>query len=122
MKNDTILSQLDGTKLLKKKSDDLIPILDIDDHFKNKVIALYFSAHWCPPCQKFTPILKVIDIDNRHFDFMPNFFQMFYEEVGDSDFEIIFFSRDRTRDEYNNYFNQEHGDWYAVPFGDALIE
>ena len=21
------------------------------------VIAYYFSAHWCPPCRKFTPVL-----------------------------------------------------------------
>ena len=22
-----------------------------------KVIAFYFSAHWCPPCRLFTPVL-----------------------------------------------------------------
>ena len=22
-----------------------------------KVVAFYFSAHWCPPCRMFTPIL-----------------------------------------------------------------
>ena len=23
-----------------------------------KVVAFYFSAHWCPPCRGFTPVLK----------------------------------------------------------------
>ena len=23
-----------------------------------KVVAFYFSAHWCPPCRAFTAILK----------------------------------------------------------------
>ena len=22
------------------------------------VILIYFSAHWCPPCRTFTPVLK----------------------------------------------------------------
>jgi len=24
----------------------------------NNVVCFYFSAHWCPPCRGFTPILK----------------------------------------------------------------
>ena len=23
-----------------------------------KLVAFYFSAHWCPPCKAFTPVLK----------------------------------------------------------------
>lgn len=30
-----------------------------EDHLKNKVTVIYFSAGWCPPCRNFTPKLKV---------------------------------------------------------------
>jgi len=25
------------------------------DNLKGKLVAIYFSAHWCPPCKAFTP-------------------------------------------------------------------
>merc|ERR1712141_459329 len=50
------------------------------------IICLYFSAHWCPPCRGFTPILKD-----------------FYEEVHDKGVEIIFVSSDR------DWYALEHG-------------
>lgn len=28
----------------------------------NKVVAVYFSAGWCPPCQRFTPLLKAMSL------------------------------------------------------------
>lgn len=31
-----------------------------------KVVALYFSAHWCPPCRQFTPVLKAVFLQLRH--------------------------------------------------------
>ncbi len=51
------------------------------DTLEGKFVLLYFSAHWCPPCRGFTPILKE-----------------YYEalKAQRSDFEIIFVSSDEN--------------------------
>ncbi|XP_015914691.1 nucleoredoxin-like protein 2 isoform X2 [Parasteatoda tepidariorum] len=77
-----------------------------DEALKDKeVIGLYFSAHWCPPCRGFTPILAD-----------------FYEEVSDKPLEIIFVSSDRSEDALFDYMNEAHGDWLAVPFGAPITD
>ncbi|EJW77087.1 hypothetical protein WUBG_12003, partial [Wuchereria bancrofti] len=78
------LKKADGT--VKKGSDALA---------NKKVVALYFSAHWCPKCRQFTPVLKE-----------------FYEEVDDDQFEIVFVSLDHSEEDLNNYVKESHGDWY----------
>merc|ERR1712150_317723 len=67
------------------------------------IVCLYFSAHWCPPCRGFTPILKD-----------------FYEEVHDKGVEIIFASSDRDSDAMMSYMKESHGDWYALEHGSKL--
>ena len=72
-----------------------------NDVLSNKrIVCFYFSAHWCPPCRQFTPILKDA-----------------YEEMGkeSQDIEIIFVSSDRTADDMKNYMKDSHGNWLAVP-------
>eukprot|EP00435_Cladocopium_sp_Y103_P041250 s559_g11.t1 len=66
-----------------------------------KVVALYFSAHWCPPCRGFTPALK-----------------QFYDVVKEKgeNLEIIFVSADKSPAEFQEYFQNHHGDWLAVDF------
>ena len=68
-------------------------------------VALYFSAHWCPPCRKFTPSLKE-----------------FYEEVNDQNkqIEIVFVSSDKSDGALSEYFS-EMGDWLCVPFGNESL-
>merc|ERR1712062_114644 len=64
---------------------------------EKSIVCLYFSAHWCPPCQGFTPVLKD-----------------FYEEVKEQDVEIIFISSDEDSDAMISYMKESHGDWYAL--------
>lgn len=68
-----------------------------------KFILLYFSAHWCPPCRSFTPVLK--EFYNQH-------------NVG-REFEVIFVSRDNSAEEMQLYFKHAHGDWLSLSYRDA---
>ncbi|GKA02355.1 probable nucleoredoxin 1 [Tanacetum coccineum] len=66
-----------------------------------KKVGLYFSASWCPPCQRFTP--NLIDV---------------YNELADKgDFEIVFVSADEDEESFNGYFSKMP--WLAVPFSDT---
>jgi nucleoredoxin len=69
-----------------------------------KVFALYFSASYCPPCKKFTPILK-------------EFYDVMNEES--KVLEIIFVSKDNSQEEMLGYF--EKMPWLSIKFGDAKI-
>lgn len=74
---------------------------------EGKVVALFFSAAWCPPCQHFIPVLRDVykELIERH-----------------SDFEIIFVSMDKSEDEMMDYYREKHGNWLALPYGDPLKE
>ncbi|EER08395.1 peptide n-glycanase, putative [Perkinsus marinus ATCC 50983] len=67
------------------------------------VVCLYFSAHWCPPCRQFTPMLK-------------QFYQL-ARSVG-MKIEVVFVSSDRSEAEMLDYFRTEHGDWLALSYSD----
>eukprot|EP01012_Entosiphon_sulcatum_P037140 TRINITY_DN4753_c0_g1_i1.p2 TRINITY_DN4753_c0_g1~~TRINITY_DN4753_c0_g1_i1.p2 ORF type:complete len:156 (-),score=27.03 TRINITY_DN4753_c0_g1_i1:14-460(-) len=72
---------------------------------EKKRIGLYFSAHWCPPCRKFTP--KLVQA---------------YNVVGDEhpgEFEVVFVSSDRDEATFKEYFSQMP--WLALPFNDPRI-
>ena len=67
-----------------------------------KAVGIYFSAHWCPPCRGFTPVLAE-----------------FYNEVRAThpDFEIVFVSSDQNEQSWQEYLNSMP--WKSLPFGDA---
>ncbi|CAF3481780.1 unnamed protein product [Rotaria sp. Silwood2] len=63
-----------------------------------KCVGFYFSAHWCGPCQIFTP--KLADV---------------YKEAQKNSlsFRIVFVSSDNDEESFNEYHSKMH--WPAVP-------
>lgn len=66
-----------------------------------KIIGVYFSAHWCPPCRGFTP--KLVAFRNRNA----------------SDFEVVFVSSDKSAAEMKGYMAETGMKWPAVKYGSA---
>eukprot|EP00756_Hemistasia_phaeocysticola_P047564 Hpha_TRINITY_DN219_c0_g1::TRINITY_DN219_c0_g1_i1::g.83604::m.83604/K17609/NXN; nucleoredoxin len=91
-----------------------LPLIDKQGHSRSadtlqgSIVALYFSAHWCPPCRAFTPRLRA--------------FHAALKQQG-AKFEVVFLSSDRSAEEAANYFAAEHGDWLAVPhFAMSMVQ
>jgi nucleoredoxin len=66
-----------------------------------KLIAVYFSAHWCGPCRKFTP--QLVEYYNRVAPQHP-------------EFEIVFFSHDRSPADFETYMRETNMPWPAIDF------
>lgn len=93
-----------GDTLVKKVDGKLVEIAT-KDALKGKKLALYFSAHWCPPCRGFTPTLVKL-------------YKSMKQQVADGkredDFEFIFISSDRDGPSFDEYFGEMP--WLALPF------
>jgi nucleoredoxin len=71
------------------------------DHLSGKkCIALYFSAHWCPPCRGFTPKLA----------------EWYKEHLSAKGLEVVFVSSDKDETAFEEYFGEMP--WVALPFAD----
>ncbi|XP_059075688.1 probable nucleoredoxin 1 [Cryptomeria japonica] len=70
------------------------------EDLEGKIVGLYFSAHWCPPCRAFTPILSGV----------------YTKLVENGDFEIIFISEDKDEKSFEEYHKTMP--WLALPFSD----
>jgi nucleoredoxin len=78
----------------------LSPYLD-ETFEKKKLIGLYFSAHWCPPCRKFTP--ELVAFYNKNAATHP-------------EFEIVFVSSDKSAVAMEGYMRDMQMPWSAVSF------
>jgi nucleoredoxin len=65
-----------------------------------KVVGIYFSAHWCPPCRGFTPQLA----------------ESYTNHLKAKGMEIVFVSSDRDEAAFTEYYGEQP--WAALPFGD----
>lgn len=73
--------------------------------YDNSIPGLYFSAHWCPPCRGFTPVLAQL-----------------YTKLKENNqsIEMIFVSSDRDENSFKEYFNEMP--WHALPFSERDLK
>jgi nucleoredoxin len=89
-----------SSKLVVLKSTNLVPypseaLGDI------KYVAFYYSASWCPPCQKFTP--KLVEAYKKI-------------KAAHPEFELIFVSSDEDEKAMKDYMKEDKMPWPAVRF------
>merc|ERR1711988_218368 len=89
--------ELFGTSFLRNVAGETVG----KDALEGKVVLIYFSAHWCPPCRGFTP--KLAEAYKK--------FQAKGLPV-----EVIFVSGDRDEAAFKEYFGEMP--WLALPFED----
>ena len=109
---ETLTQQLNLTPIDAKteepEEEKIVPGLVLGHEVLNgKIVGLYYSAGWCPPCQQFTPLLGEL-----------------YEELKNrnANFEVVFLSFDKNAEEMEAYFRSKHKDWYVLPFDDPMKE
>lgn len=61
-------------------------------------VAIYFSAHWCPPCRGFTPSLV----------------EAYKSALKSKGLQVVFVSSDNSKSEFDRYYQEMP--WLAVPF------
>ena len=83
------------------------------------IVLFYFSAHWCPPCRQFTPMLKdFYEVIVFMFTVYTVMYMIMLQEV--EGLEIVFISSDRSPEDMTSYMKESHGDWLAVPHNSTV--
>jgi len=72
-----------------------------------KTLALYFSAHWCPPCRGFTPnLVKAFEA---------------YTKSGGEECALVFVSSDRDAEAFAEYYAEMPG-LFALPYANRELK
>jgi len=88
-----------GDNLLVKDGDATKTTKTVNHLDGVEAVGIYFSAHWCPPCRGFTPVLAEA-----------------YKKLKalGKNFEIVFASSDRDQNSFDEYYGEMP--WAAVPY------
>ena len=78
--------------------------VDLATKCAGKVVGIYFSAHWCPPCRGFTPVLS----------------EFYKANHAKKNFEIIFVSSDQSADQFEEYYKEMP--WLALNFNERALK
>lgn len=107
-KKDRFLSDFSSQILTKKGNQSSAAALG-----PAKLIGVYFSAHWCPPCRQFTPMLAEMydTIREEENDLIPGL------GAGQHAFEVVFVSSDRDVKSFEEYYGSQP--WMAIPFSEG---
>ncbi|KAG5490438.1 hypothetical protein JKF63_00558 [Porcisia hertigi] len=90
------LSQFPGLEVLRQDG----TTVAASEAFKGKkYVLIYFSAHWCPPCQRFTPLLA-------------DFYDAHRDRYG---FEVLFVSSDREEGRMMDFFQNRSSNYVRRP-------
>ena len=72
--------------------------IQIQDFTQYPVWGIYFSAHWCGPCRRFTPFLS-----------------KFYQDINKiKPFEVVYVSNDNSQEEFDQYTSMMP--WLSSPY------
>jgi len=91
---ETLLTNADGSTVKTK------------DALEGKeAVGLYFSAHWCPPCRRFTPILA----------------EKYKKALSEKGLEVVFVSGDKNEKQFTEYFGDSMP-WLSLPWDSPARE
>ncbi|KAH7708343.1 thioredoxin-1 [Aphelenchoides avenae] len=94
-----------------------------DDALRGKLVVLFFSSGYCPPCGKFNPP-TVTDSPVCPERNVSPVLKKFYEtlQAAGKSIEVVFVSQDRSAEELLEYYQSQQGPWSYLKFGDPHIK